>query len=178
MKFLHVLQAKVYPYKLRGSENRDRNLPVPRYPKYQAILSYFVTSLTDVFEILQIEGLGEVADLTLGGRDAMDPEIYVVVVPFHCVDEFSTPPLRSLSATAARPLEKLSIPVPRYKRMDPFPGVIRVPEAANAKCMESGWIVQQPFLRLRIHNAEHDGYLESLLRPTVHRGMGPWGGAL
>ena len=87
----------------------------------------------------------------------MDSEINLVVTPFHCVDKFGAPPLCSFLATAARPLEKLAVLVPRYKRMDPFPGVSRVPEATDAKRVESVCVVQQPFLRLRIHGAIHDG---------------------
>jgi hypothetical protein len=142
MDFFHVLKAIVDPQELRGSENRYRNLLVLRYLKYEAIFSLCIKSLTDVLEILQIERLAEVANLTLGGRDAMDLEINVVVMPFHCVDKFGTLPLRSLLATTARPFEKLSVLVPRYKRMDPFPGVSRVPEATNAKRVECIWVVQ------------------------------------
>lgn len=157
MDFLQVLEAIVDPHKLRSSENRHRNLLVLRYPKYEAIFALCIKSLTDVFEILQIERLSEVANLALGGGDAMDPEINIVVTPFHCVDKFDTPPLRSLLATAAGPLEKLSVLVPRYKRVDPFPGVSRISKATNAKRVESVCVVQQPFLWLRIHGAKHDG---------------------
>lgn len=157
-----MLEAIVDLQELRGSEYRHRNALVFRYLKYEVIFPLRIKSLTNIFEILQIERLGEVANLTLGGRDALDPEINVVVMPFHCVDEFTTSSFRSLCATAARPFEKFSVLVPRYKRMDPFPGVSRVSEATNAKRVESVWVIQQPFLRLRIHGAEHDGYLVSL----------------
>lgn len=87
----------------------------------------------------------------------MDSEIDVIVVAFYCVDKFGAPPLRSLLATAARPFKELSVSVPRDKRMDPFSSVSRVPEATDAKRVESVCVVQQPFLWLRIHGAKHDG---------------------
>lgn len=42
--------------------------------------------------------------------------------------------------------------------MDPLPCMSRVSEATNAKRVEGIGVVQEPFLRLRIHDTEHDRY--------------------